>query len=153
VKRKLRARHLTIVSAKMPLDSPRAPQTPMDFFERPILNSPYAYPGQHWELEGGLPTNRVIANRRRAELLSPIPKAKKQKAKRGTQSAIEFDDKTGLEIDAQKYDVAIINELAGACAGFVALSDRYYPTWREARLDLNALTVGAEVWREQAPMG
>jgi hypothetical protein len=52
----------------------------MDFFERPILNSPYAYPGQHWELENGLPTNRIVSNRRRAELLSPIPKAKKQKA-------------------------------------------------------------------------
>ena len=21
------------------------------FFERPILNSPYAYPGRHWELD------------------------------------------------------------------------------------------------------
>ena len=32
------------------------------FFERPILNSPYAYPGRHWELdEDGQPTNRIIA--------------------------------------------------------------------------------------------
>lgn len=23
------------------------------FFEKPILNSPYAYPGRHWELQGG----------------------------------------------------------------------------------------------------
>ena len=35
------------------------------FFERPILNSPYAYPGGHWELdEDGQPTNRIIAARR-----------------------------------------------------------------------------------------
>ena len=31
------------------------------FFERPILNSPYAYPGRHWELdEEGQPTNHII---------------------------------------------------------------------------------------------
>lgn len=78
------------------------------FFEHPILNSPYAYPGQHWELEGGLPTNRVIANRRRAELLSPIPKAKKQKAKKGKQAAIAFEDTTGLD-DKQLYELAIIS--------------------------------------------
>ena len=30
------------------------------FFERPILNSPYAYPGRHWELdETGQPTDRA----------------------------------------------------------------------------------------------
>jgi hypothetical protein len=33
---------------------------PMDsFFERPILNSPYAYPDRHWELDDdGQPTSR-----------------------------------------------------------------------------------------------
>ena len=36
------------------------------FFEKPILNSPYEYPGHHWELdEDGQPTNRIIDNRRR----------------------------------------------------------------------------------------
>jgi hypothetical protein len=113
VKRKRRARHLTIVSAKMPLDLPPTFQAPMDFFERPILNSPYAYPGQHWELENGLPTNHIVSARRGAELLSPIPKAKKQKAKRGTQATIEFGDKTGLEVDQQKCDLSIINRGAG----------------------------------------
>lgn len=30
------------------------------FFERPILNSPYAYPDRHWELdEDGQPTNQI----------------------------------------------------------------------------------------------
>jgi type III restriction enzyme len=24
---------------------------PSHFFEQPILNSPYAYPGRHWELD------------------------------------------------------------------------------------------------------
>lgn len=31
-----------------------------DFFGSPILNSPYAPPAKHWELEGGQPTNRVF---------------------------------------------------------------------------------------------
>jgi hypothetical protein len=45
------------------------------FFERPILNSPYDYPGQHWELDGqGQPTQLIIATRRRAEFITPIPK-------------------------------------------------------------------------------
>ncbi len=31
------------------------------FFERPILNSPYHYPGRHWELdEDGQPTDREV---------------------------------------------------------------------------------------------
>ena len=52
------------------------------FFEKPILNSPYDYPSQHWELdETGQPTHKVIDARRRAEFITPIPKPKKRKAK------------------------------------------------------------------------
>ena len=30
------------------------------FFQRPILNSPYAYPSRHWELDAsGQPTQRI----------------------------------------------------------------------------------------------
>ena len=33
------------------------------FFERPILNSPYADLARHWELDAdGQPTNRIIDN-------------------------------------------------------------------------------------------
>jgi hypothetical protein len=39
-----------------------------NFFERPILNSPYEYPGRHWELDAeGQPTNRIIETRRRSK--------------------------------------------------------------------------------------
>ena len=42
------------------------------FFEKPILNSPYAYPQCHWELDAqGQPTQRIIDNRRKAEFISP----------------------------------------------------------------------------------
>lgn len=50
------------------------------FFEKPILNSPYAYPGRHWELDAdGQPTNRIFDNRRRSDLITPVPKTKKQR--------------------------------------------------------------------------
>jgi len=66
------------------------------FFERPILNSPYNYPGQHWELDGqGQPTQRIIKTRRRAEFITPIPKPKRQKG-RADQKALVFDEGKGL---------------------------------------------------------
>lgn len=54
------------------------------FFETPILNSPYAAPDCHWELdEAGQPTDHVVASRRRSSLVSPIPKPKKVKGRSG----------------------------------------------------------------------
>lgn len=83
------------------------------FFERPILNSPYAYPSQHWELDAeGQPTNRVLEHRRRSKLVTPIPKAKKRKKKPASQEELGFADVTGISTDQQKYDpTPIINEL------------------------------------------
>jgi type III restriction enzyme len=52
------------------------------FFSKPILNSPYAVPQEHWELkEDGLPTQQVLAGRRPVRFLTPIPKPKKQSSK------------------------------------------------------------------------
>jgi type III restriction enzyme len=59
------------------------------FFEQPVLNSPYEYPSQHWELdETGQPTNRVVPERRKVSFITPIPKPRKQKE---TQPKIVFD--------------------------------------------------------------
>ena len=82
------------------------------FFERPILNSPYAYPERHWELDSeGQPTQRIVETRRRAEFITPIPKPKKQKRKL-TQDALVFDEGKGLSTKEQQYDpTSIINEL------------------------------------------
>ena len=45
------------------------------FFEQPILNSPYAYPDRHWELDDeGQPTNIILPKRRDSKLLTPVPK-------------------------------------------------------------------------------
>ena len=41
------------------------------FYEKPILNSPYEYPGEHWELDKDRhPTNKVIESRRPASFPS-----------------------------------------------------------------------------------
>jgi type III restriction enzyme len=56
------------------------------FFERPILNSPYEYPSQHWELDSeGQLTNQILDHRRRAAFITAVPKAKKQKTKAAEQ--------------------------------------------------------------------
>jgi type III restriction enzyme len=82
------------------------------FFERPIINSPYKYPAQHWELDSeGQPTQQVIEARRRAEFITPIPKPRKHKA---TQETIVFDEGRGLSSADQQYDpTPIINDLRG----------------------------------------
>ncbi|AGA92077.1 Type III restriction enzyme, res subunit [Thioflavicoccus mobilis 8321] len=80
------------------------------FFDRPILNSPYAYPARHWELdEQGQPTQKVIEARRRAEFITPIPKPKKRKGA-GQQADLLFNEGLDLSTDGQRYDhTAIVN--------------------------------------------
>ncbi|HEY7495637.1 MAG TPA: DEAD/DEAH box helicase family protein, partial [Candidatus Tectomicrobia bacterium] len=80
------------------------------FFDHPILNSPYAYPTRHWELDAeGQPTQRVLEQRRRAEFITPIPKPRKRKGSAAQQQLI-FDEGKGLSTQVQQYDhTAIIN--------------------------------------------
>jgi hypothetical protein len=82
------------------------------FFEKPILNSPYERPQQHWELDPhGQPTQKIIQQRRRAEFITPIPKPRKRKAA-ATQEQIVFDEGKGLSTKEQQYDpTSIINQL------------------------------------------
>ena len=74
------------------------------FFEKPILNSPYEYPSQHWELDAtGQPTNKVLPYRRRVAFISAIPTAKKQ---RSVQREIVFEaGAEALGTKAQQYDL------------------------------------------------
>lgn len=77
------------------------------FFEQPILNSPYEYPGQHWELDSdGQPTNRIVSQRRRAEFLTPIPKPKKRK-QQGIQKELALYDTAGISTESQTYDLSL----------------------------------------------
>src|SRR5690348_6461230 len=83
-----------------------------DFFDHPILNSPYEYPSRHWELdEIGQPTQKIIEHRRDAKFITPIPKPKKRKAAL-TQAGFVFDEGKGLSTKEQQYDTtSIINEV------------------------------------------
>ena len=74
------------------------------FFERPILNSPYLEPTEHWAFtEEGLPTGETIGKRRSAEFFNPIPKHKKRGKKANNQASLDFKDEQGLSTDAQAY--------------------------------------------------
>jgi type III restriction enzyme len=83
------------------------------FFERPILNSPYEYPLRYWELDDqGQPTQQIIESRRKAEFITPIPKPRKRKQS-ATQADLVFDEGKGLSTEKQQYDPTsvVINEL------------------------------------------
>jgi len=74
------------------------------FFEQPILNSPYEYPARHWELDStGQPTTNVIDQRRTAKFITPIPKPKKR-GNKAKQQDLVFDEATEVSSDEQKYE-------------------------------------------------
>jgi type III restriction enzyme len=94
------------------------------FFERPILNSPYEYPDRHWELDAdGQPTQQIIEARRRVSFITPIPKPRKRK-KAETQLALVADEGKGLSTQQQQYDpTPIINELRRRVDEWRAIKD------------------------------
>ena len=74
------------------------------FFDQPILNSPYQYPARHWELDkDGQPTQQILEYRRSADFITPIPKAKKQK-RASAQMPLVMDEGKGLSTAEQQYD-------------------------------------------------
>jgi type III restriction enzyme len=92
-----------------------------EFFARPILNSPYAAPLRHWELDAdGQPTSLIIETRRRSDLITPVPKPKRRKAGRGKdQTQFTFEDARGLSSAEQEYNpTPIINEVRGYVEGW-----------------------------------
>ncbi|MHB1326161.1 MAG: BPTD_3080 family restriction endonuclease [Thermoleophilia bacterium] len=82
------------------------------FFKEPIINSPYEYPAQYWELDDqGQPTQKIIEKRRPAEFITPIPKPRKRKGSAEQQQMV-YDEGKGLSTEGQQYDpTSIINEL------------------------------------------
>jgi type III restriction enzyme len=90
------------------------------FFERPILNSPYASPDRHWELDDdGQPTNQILPKRRDSKLLTPVPKPQKRR-RTANQPEFVFDSGHGLSTVEQEYNpTPIINEIR-----------RYVEDWR-----------------------
>ena len=82
------------------------------FFERPILNAPYAPPAQHWELDAdGQPTGVLIGHRRPSNLITPVPRPKKRKQD-VAQPELAFRAGDGISTEEQDYDpTPIINEI------------------------------------------
>jgi type III restriction enzyme len=104
------------------------------FFKQPILNSPYDYPGRHWELDAhGQPTQKILDTRRKVSLITPIPKPKKRRAE---QAELRLDEGKGLSDEKQKYDLtSIINEVRSAVDTWRRLPDSQWQVTPEtARL-------------------
>ena len=77
----------------------------MNFSKRPIINSPYDYPNCHWELdENGQPTQKTIEHRRSVELITPIPKPRKQNKSTDRQQLLVLDEGKKLSTEDQLYD-------------------------------------------------
>lgn len=84
------------------------------FFEKPIINSPYARPSRHHALDAdGQPIDQPpVEGRRRSELITPVPKSKRQKAKPAAQADLGLSDKAGLTTAEIEYNpTPIINEI------------------------------------------
>ncbi len=85
------------------------------FFQEPILNSPYEVPKWHHPFdENGQPTGGEPINaRRRADLLTPVPKARKRrKGRQAEQTEFVYQDEKGLSSHEQEYNpTPIINEI------------------------------------------
>ncbi len=92
------------------------------FFEQPILNSPYAYPSRHWELDAdGQPTNRILDYRRTAKFITPVPKPKKRRRAQSDQLSLVLDEGSGLSTPEQLYDPT----------GNINAVRRYVDQWRQ----------------------
>ena len=115
-----------------------------DFYEQPILNSPYEAPARHWELDDDRqPTGTVLNGRRPASFISPIPAPRKRgkkgaEADKSTQQALVFDEQAeSLADDSQQYDLSeLINTIRGEVAKWRAEPDerRWHVTAETARL-------------------
>jgi type III restriction enzyme len=109
------------------------------FFDHPILNSPFASPARHWELDAqGQPTQRIVETRRRAEFITPIPKPQKHKAAVvADQQAFVFDEGKGLSTQGQQYDpTSLVNEVRSRVNAWRALpnASQWQVTPETARL-------------------
>ena len=86
------------------------------FFENPILNSPYSEPARYHPLDGeGQPLNQPPRDgRRKSELITPVPKARKKRGKTASerQNKLDLQGADGLSSEEQEYNpTPIINEI------------------------------------------
>ena len=93
------------------------------FFEQPILNSPYAYPGRHWELDAdGQPTNIITESRRKSAFITPVPKPKKRRRGDGQKQVdLMFAEPEGISTSEQQYDPKQCEWLAAQTGAKIAV--------------------------------
>jgi len=107
------------------------------FFDHPILNSPYASPQQHWELDDdGQPTQQVLHSRRRASFISPIPKPRKR-AQSPLQAELALSDGNKISTQQQQYIVSdMVNQVRQSVDSWRALpnANQWQVTPETARL-------------------
>ena len=94
------------------------------FFQQPILNSPYAYPDRHWELDAsGQPTHQIIPSRRPVRLITPIPTSRKRK-REAEQKEMVLDEGEGLSSEEQQYaTTSVIDRMRGQVGAWRAIPD------------------------------
>lgn len=94
-----------------------------NFFDHPILNSPYEVPSRHHDLDKeGQPLDRPpVEGRRRSELITPVPKSRR-KPRSAEQASFVLPDADDLSTAEQEYNpTGIINEIRGYVASWRAL--------------------------------
>ena len=95
-----------------------------NFFEQPILNSPYEEPKLYHLLDKeGQPTDDPpVPGRRRSELITPVPKPKKKKRKANAdQASLYLSSEDGILLEEEYNPTPIINEIR-----------QHVATWRKA---------------------
>ena len=85
----------------------------VQFFESPILNSPYEYPSRHWELDETGPADPADHRQPPRVPSSSRPSRSRGSARaRRRSSSSCFDEGKGLSTQEQQYDpTSIINEV------------------------------------------
>ena len=83
------------------------------FFEQPILNSPYEYPGRHWELDDDGPADRADHRAPPARRVHHAdPEAEEAQAAEAGQKELVFDEGAGSRPKSSSTTrPPIINEL------------------------------------------
>jgi len=92
------------------------------FFDKPILNSPYAEPQWHHALDDdGQPLDAPpVEGRRPSALISPVPRPKRRRA--GAQSSLSLHADDGISTDRQEYNVTqIVNEIRRSVSAWRSL--------------------------------
>ena len=96
---------------------------PSTFFEQPVLNSPYEPPTRHHPLDAdGQPLGASpVTGRRRSELITPVPKARKRPG-RAEQASLVLPDAQGLSTAEQEYSLNhLVNEIRGQVESWRAI--------------------------------